>query len=315
MKKFKYNYFYKITNLINNHYYYGIHCTNDLDDGYMGSGKRLHYAYKKYGIENFSKEILKYFDSVKEAYEYEAEVVTEELVKLDECYNLKVGGLGGWDHTKNTIIVKDECGNNFRISKDDPNFLNGHYKSAFSGYFRAKDKDGNVYYINENDERYLKNELIKIPNYFSNKVLVIDNSGKCFATEKDNIDLNNLKPFWKGRKHKELTKQKIKESQKKTFKKIKHQQGSKNSSYGKKWICNIKENKSLLIKKELLDEYLNNGWVLGRNKKIYTYTCSHCGKKFETFNKKKISKKTNCIFCSRSCVGKYSIFKKHNKNK
>lgn len=88
----KYNYFYKITNNINGHFYFGVHSTNNLDDGYMGSGKRLHIAYKKYGIENFSKEILKFFDTAKEAYEYEAEVVNESLVKDDTCYNIQQGG-------------------------------------------------------------------------------------------------------------------------------------------------------------------------------------------------------------------------------
>ena len=94
--KHSYNYFYKITNLINDHYYYGVHSTSNLDDGYMGSGKRIQYAIKKYGIENFKKDILKFFDTSEEAYNYEAEVVTEQLVKSKECYNLKLGGSGGW---------------------------------------------------------------------------------------------------------------------------------------------------------------------------------------------------------------------------
>ena len=74
-KERKYHYFYKITNLINNHFYYGVHNTDNLDDDYMGSGKRLHIAYQKYGIKNFKKEILKYFNTAKQAFEYEAEII------------------------------------------------------------------------------------------------------------------------------------------------------------------------------------------------------------------------------------------------
>lgn len=90
-----YYYFYKITNNINEKYYYGVHYTDNLDDGYMGSGKILHYAYKKYGKSNFTKTILKYFSNKEDMFKYEAEIVNEELLKDPNCYNLKCGGTGG----------------------------------------------------------------------------------------------------------------------------------------------------------------------------------------------------------------------------
>lgn len=54
----KYHYVYRIINKLNNKFYYGVHSTSNIDDGYMGSGKRLGYAKNKYGLENFEKEIL-----------------------------------------------------------------------------------------------------------------------------------------------------------------------------------------------------------------------------------------------------------------
>lgn len=89
-----YHYFYKITNDYNGKFYYGVHSTEDLNDGYMGSGSLIRRLYKKYGISSFHKEILKFFDSEDEMFEYEHRFITEELVNDPNCYNLTTGGKG-----------------------------------------------------------------------------------------------------------------------------------------------------------------------------------------------------------------------------
>lgn len=131
----KYYYFYKITNLLNEHYYYGVHQTDNLDDGYMGSGSRLHRAYDKYGIENFKKEILKYFDNAEDMYNYEEFVVTEELTKDNNCYNIIKGGLGD---------------------------VHPFSKVNIAGFVTVKNSEGEIFRVSVNDERYISGELVHI---------------------------------------------------------------------------------------------------------------------------------------------------------
>lgn len=126
---------YKITNKINSKYYIGAHKTFDLRDGYMGSGTIMKRAHIKYGLNNFSKEILGFRDTEKEMYLYEAELVTQEIVDDINSYNMVLGGRGATSQLDSTghRNVTDGKGNNFRVEKDDPRILSGELKSNTLG--------------------------------------------------------------------------------------------------------------------------------------------------------------------------------------
>jgi hypothetical protein len=94
----KYHYIYKTTCSITSRFYIGMHSTDDLNDGYKGSGKRLWYSIRKHGRENHSTEILEFCPSRNDLKLREAKIVNEELLDNEQCMNLKLGGEGGWDH-------------------------------------------------------------------------------------------------------------------------------------------------------------------------------------------------------------------------
>ena len=89
---------YKTTNLVNGKIYIGKHETDNLDDGYLGSGILIQRAIKKYGEENFKREILFECSTREEMDAKEAELVNEEFLKRKDVYNIKLGGQGGWDY-------------------------------------------------------------------------------------------------------------------------------------------------------------------------------------------------------------------------
>lgn len=91
-------YIYRITNKANGKTYIGQHKYKDLSDSYMGSGILLKRAQKKYGIENFEKDILAFNISKKEHADLlEKTFITAEREKVgrENCYNIADGGDGG----------------------------------------------------------------------------------------------------------------------------------------------------------------------------------------------------------------------------
>lgn len=84
---------YRTRNLINDKIYIGKDKYNNPK--YLGSGKLLHQAIKKYGIENFKKEIICEIDNLKELNELEIFWINEENSITPNGYNISLGGAGG----------------------------------------------------------------------------------------------------------------------------------------------------------------------------------------------------------------------------
>lgn len=104
--KRRFHYIYKITRLDESgKYYIGLHSTDDLDDGYFGSGSLLSRSIKKHGKDKHTKEILEFLPTREALKLREKEIVNEELLSDEQCMNLKLGGEGGWDHIKTTSEI------------------------------------------------------------------------------------------------------------------------------------------------------------------------------------------------------------------
>ena len=96
MESEKVHFIYVTENLINGKLYIGQHTCNydkQFTDGYLGSGRALKNAVKKYGAENFSRIILEYAESPEELNELEAKYVDEEVINSKMFYNIKTGGI------------------------------------------------------------------------------------------------------------------------------------------------------------------------------------------------------------------------------
>lgn len=77
------------------------------------------------------------------------------------------------------------------------------------------------------------------------------------------------------------------------------QSGEKNSQFGKVWIYSLSEQKSQRVLKSQVNDYLSNGWELGRVinfNKLYR-ACKVCNTPFIKSNKSNLSRKT----CSDAC--------------
>ena len=111
--KEKIRFIYKITNLVNNKVYIGQHY-GYVDDSYMGSGVLIIKAIKKYGKENFKKEIVEVCNTIEEINLKENYYIKYYKSYAPTGYNIATGGEGGdtFSHNPNIEQIRKKIKNN-----------------------------------------------------------------------------------------------------------------------------------------------------------------------------------------------------------
>jgi hypothetical protein len=181
---------YKTTNIVNGNFYIGAHKTKRIDDDYLGSGVLLKKAIKKYGKRNF-------IDTSEEMYNKEKEL-TEQFLQDPLCYNLNIGGKGGWDYINsdetriNPMHIPEIVEKNKQSSKRTKQKNPEKYKKiAMDNLQKAVEKNKGSKRSNKTKklmsektkQRWAKNKEYLIDR-LSSEFIVVDPEGNEFKTNR-----------------------------------------------------------------------------------------------------------------------------------
>lgn len=249
---------YKTINLVNNKYYIGKHSSIDPNDNYLGSGKALNRAIKKYGTTNFKKEVLHVYENEIDAYNKERELL-EALNSVNDplCYNLCYGGVGFWKGATHSDETKKKIsdGNKGKVRSSE---AKQRYSTSKKGIEKSE----------IHKQRLSEVNLGKKLDDETKKKISASNIGQTRTTEfcENQSNRQKGKAFWpKGKMRPNETKQKMSAAQKgrivteETKEKLREYTGDKNSQFGSIWITD--GNKNMKIKK---DAIIPSGWSKGR---------------------------------------------------
>ena len=161
----EYHYIYKTTCIVTGKFYVGMHSTDNIEDGYNGSGKRLGYSVRKYGRENHIKEILEFLPDRSSLKIREAEIVNEVMIQNFFCMNLVTGGSGGFvgkngehlggDHFKKANeIWQTEDGRNRRRELTSRLWKDLSYRTKVSNSLK-----GNITFLGKNHSEETKQKM------------------------------------------------------------------------------------------------------------------------------------------------------------
>jgi hypothetical protein len=207
-------FFYKTTNLMNNKYYYGVHSTKKLDDGYLGSGTYLRRSINKYGKDNFIIDIIEFFSNKEDMLEKEKNVVNEKLLLDKNCMNLRPGGFGGFsskeqsENAKKSNIRQKWLRENDldwykKCSENKTNSMIKQYENGvrekviFYDWTNCKHKDESKKKIglkNSISQKGIKN------SQFNTCWIILESEKKCIKINKNDLNDYLLIGWKKGRK-------------------------------------------------------------------------------------------------------------------
>jgi len=124
---------YKTTNVTNGKIYIGVHSTENIEDGYLGSGTALLAAVEKYGHSSFKKDVLYKLQSREEALLIEKAIVDHVFIKRSDVYNLIPGP--GPAITYNSIQIEGSI----QPVEDKSDYYVGHLlHSIYTKYGESK---------------------------------------------------------------------------------------------------------------------------------------------------------------------------------
>lgn len=284
----KFNYVYQIKNEINGKIYIGKHSTDNFDDNYFGSGFALKRAIKKYGIENFTKTIIDFCPNEEQALELESFIVDKEFILRPDTYNLRMGGTGSIlnynkenrESTKGRITINNGERNTMikRVDLDEyilqgwkigschkPNKSTREKlsKSSVNTKWMTKD-DINKRVKSDCFEKYLQSGWV----FGKRAVLSVEGREKISKANKGRVcSLKTRKKISEkqiGKKVSEETIQRLKDSHKGQI--VSENQRINLSKIMKEKVWLNKVEKNIRINKKEVDEYISNGWILGRIK-------------------------------------------------
>jgi group I intron endonuclease len=178
---------YKTTNLINGKFYVGKDEKNS--PSYLGSGLNLKKAIKKYGVENFKKEILEECLTRDELNNREKYWINE-LSAITVGYNISEGGSGGDTYSNNPnlseIIKKISGKNNHFFNKNHSHSSKEKMSKSQKGR-TAWNKGMTKIYSEETKEKMRKARVAFTGDNASN-FIKIDNDELILCLEKNTIN-------------------------------------------------------------------------------------------------------------------------------